>query len=150
MSVASIFETMEYGPAPESKEMAEQWLKDRKPNLKQFINGKWVAPKSKKYMVSYNPCSQKKLASVPLSGKADVSDAVKAADKALKNWVKLAGHGRARYLYAIARQIQKHSRLFAVLESLDNGKPVRETRDIDIPLVARHFLSPCRLGPAAK
>jgi aldehyde dehydrogenase (NAD+) len=139
MSVASIFETMEYGPAPESKEMAEQWLKDRKPNLKQFINGKWVAPKSKKYMVSYNPCSQKKLASVPLSGKADVSDAVKAADKALKNWVKLAGHGRARYLYAIARQIQKHSRLFAVLESLDNGKPVRETRDIDIPLVARHF-----------
>ena len=139
MSVASIFETMEYGPAPESKKMAEKWLKDRSPNLKQFINGKWVAPKSKKYMVSYNPCSQKKLASVPLSNKADVNDAVKAADKALQGWVKLGGHGRARYLYAIARQIQKHSRLFAVLESLDNGKPVRETRDIDIPLVARHF-----------
>jgi len=139
MSVASIFETMEYGPAPESKEMAEKWLKDRKPNLKQFINGKWVAPKSKKYMVSNNPCSQKKLASVPLSNKADVNDAVNAADKALSGWVKLGGHGRARYLYAIARQIQKHSRLFAVLESLDNGKPVRETRDIDIPLVARHF-----------
>jgi aldehyde dehydrogenase (NAD+) len=139
MSVASIFETMEYGPAPESKETAEQWLKNRKPYLKQFINGKWVAPKSKKYMVSYNPCDQKKLASVPLAGKADVNDAVKAADKALISWVKLGGHGRARYLYAIARQIQKHSRLFAVLESLDNGKPVRETRDIDIPLVARHF-----------
>ncbi len=139
MSIASIFETMEYGPAPESKEMAEQWLNERKPNLKQFINGKWVAPKSKKYMVSHNPSNMKKLASIPLSGKADVDSAVKAADKALGGWVKLGGHGRARYLYAIARQIQKHSRLFAVLESLDNGKPVRETRDIDIPLVARHF-----------
>ena len=114
-------------------------LNDHKPNIKQFINGKWVAPKSKKYIISYNPCNQKKLASVPLSGKADVNDAVRAAEKALTSWVKLGGHGRARYLYAIARQIQKHARLFAVLESLDNGKPVRETRDIDIPLVARHF-----------
>jgi len=139
MSVASIFETMEYGPAPESKEVAEQWLKKHKPHFKQYINGKWLAPKSKKYMDSNNPCTQKKLASVPLAGKADVNDAVKAADKALQEWVKLGGHGRARYLYAIARQIQKHSRLFAVLESMDNGKPIRETRDIDIPLVVRHF-----------
>lgn len=139
MSVASIFETMEYGPAPESKEMAEKWLKDHKPHFKQFINGKWVEPKSKKYMTSNNPCNQKKLASVPLSNKADVNDAVKAAEKALKGWVGLGGHGRARFMYAIARQIQKHARLFAVLESMDNGKPIRETRDIDIPLVARHF-----------
>ncbi len=139
MSVASIFESMEYGPAPESNDVAVEWLKNHQPNFKQFINGKWVAPKSKKYMDSLNPCSQEKLASVPVSNKEDVDDAVKAADKALKGWVKLGGHGRARYLYAIARQIQKHSRLFAVLESLDNGKPIRETRDIDIPLVARHF-----------
>jgi aldehyde dehydrogenase (NAD+) len=139
MSVASIFESMEYGPAPESKEVAEIWLKSHQPNFKQFISGEWVAPKSKKYMDSLNPCSQQKLASVPVSNKEDVDDAVKAAEKALKGWVKLGGHGRARYLYAIARQIQKNSRLFAVLESMDNGKPIRETRDIDIPLVARHF-----------
>ncbi len=139
MSVASIFESMEYGPAPESKEVAEEWLKNHQPNFKQFINGSWVAPKSKKYMDSLNPCSRQKLASIPVSNKEDVDDAVKAADKALKGWVKLGGHGRARYLYAIARQIQKNARLFAVLESMDNGKPIRETRDIDIPLVARHF-----------
>ncbi len=139
MSVASIFESMEYGPAPESKDVAEQWLKDHQPTFKQFINGAWVAPKSKKYMDSLNPCSQEKIASIPVSNKEDVDDAVKAADKAIKGWVKLGGHGRARYLYAIARQIQKNARLFAVLESMDNGKPIRETRDIDIPLVARHF-----------
>lgn len=130
---------MEYGPAAESKEAAEHWLKEHGPKLKQYINGKWLTPKSKKYMVSTNPCTKKKLTSVPLSGKADVDAAVKAADKALKGWVRLGGHGRARYLYAIARQIQKHARLFAVLESMDNGKPIRETRDLDIPLVARHF-----------
>lgn len=139
MSVASIFESMEYGPAPESKDVAVAWLNNHQPNFKQFINGKWVAPKSKKYMDSLNPCSQEKLASIPVSNNEDVDDAVKAADRALKGWVKLGGHGRARYLYAIARQIQKNARLFAVLESMDNGKPIRETRDIDIPLVARHF-----------
>ena len=68
-----------------------------------------------------------------------MQDAVKAARKAFRSWSQLSGHARARYLYAIARQIQKHSRLFAVLETMDNGKPIRETRDIDIPLVARHF-----------
>ncbi len=130
---------MDYGPAPESKEVAEKWLAGHQPHFKQYINGKWVVPKSKKYMDSLNPCTQKKLASVPLANKADVDEAVKAAGKALRGWVNLGGHGRARYLYAIARQVQKHARLFAVLESLDNGKPIRETRDIDIPLVARHF-----------
>lgn len=139
MSVASILETMEYGPAPESGQTAEKWLEEHQPKLKQFINGSWVAPKSKKYMDSLNPCSQTKLASIPVANRADVNDAVNAANNSLKNWVKLGGHGRARYLYAIARQIQKNARLFAVLESMDNGKPIREARDIDIPLVARHF-----------
>lgn len=119
--------------------MAEQWLQGHKPHFKQYINGKWVEPKTKKYMVSRNPCSNKKLASIPQAGKADINNAVKAATNAMPDWVGLGGHGRARYLYAIARQIQKHARLFAVLESMDNGKPIRETRDIDIPLVARHF-----------
>lgn len=139
MKVASIFESMEYGPAPESKEQAEKWLKEHGPQFKQYINGKWVTPKTGKYIISRNPCSQQKLASIPHSGKADVSVAVSAAKRALPGWQKLGSHGRARYLYAIARQIQKHSRLFSVLESMDNGKPIRETRDIDIPLVARHF-----------
>ncbi|MCB1299578.1 MAG: aldehyde dehydrogenase family protein, partial [Microthrixaceae bacterium] len=68
-----------------------------------------------------------------------VNDAVKAARKAFESWSQTSGHTRARYLYAIARGIQKHGRLFSVLESMDNGKPIRESRDIDIPLVARHF-----------
>jgi aldehyde dehydrogenase (NAD+) len=139
MKIASIFESMEYGPAPESQATAEEWLAQQKPHCKQFINGSWVEPKSQKYLVSKNPCSGKKIASIPLSSNEDVDDAVNAASKALSSWQKLGHHARARYLYAIARQLQKHARIFAVLESLDNGKPIRETRDIDIPLVIRHF-----------
>lgn len=130
---------MDYGPAPESKEQAEAWIRSHGAKFKQFINGQWVAPKTGKYLVSRNPCNQKKLASIPQSGKTDVNAAVSAAAKAFPAWKALGDHGRARYLYAIARQIQKNARLFAVLESMDNGKPIRETRDIDIPLVARHF-----------
>ena len=70
---------------------------------------------------------------------ADIDKAVAAATRAFKSWSKLSGHERARYLYAIARHIQKRDRFLAVLETMDNGKPIRETRDIDIPLVARHF-----------
>ncbi|TAK37208.1 MAG: aldehyde dehydrogenase family protein, partial [Saprospiraceae bacterium] len=96
-------------------------------------------PAKGKYFKSINPANKEMLAEIAQAGKKDVDKAVTAAQKALPQWVTLGGHGRARYLYAIARQIQKHSRLFAVLEALDNGKPIRETRDIDIPLVARHF-----------
>ena len=139
MEVASILETMEYGPAPESREAADSWLDQHKRKLQLFINGKWAKPKSGKYFDTHNPCSQDFMAKIPEAGKRDVNLAVEAARKALPEWTKIGPHGRARYLYAIARQIQKHARLFAVLESLDNGKPIRETRDIDIPLVARHF-----------
>jgi len=86
-----------------------------------------------------NPATAKPLARLTQAGAADVDRAVRAARAAQPGWWALGGHGRARYLYALARQIQKQSRLFAVLESLDNGKPIRESRDIDIPLVARHF-----------
>ena len=79
------------------------------------------------------------MAKISEANETDVNKAVAAAKKALPEWVKIGAHQRARYLYALARQIQKHSRLFAVLESMDNGKPIRETRDIDIPIVARHF-----------
>jgi aldehyde dehydrogenase (NAD+) len=139
MEVSSILETMEYGPAPESREAADRWLDQHNRKFQLFVNGKWSKPNSGKYFNTVNPCSQDVLAKIPAAGKRDVELAVTAARKALPGWTKIGPHGRARYLYAIARQIQKHSRLFAVLESLDNGKPIRETRDIDIPLVARHF-----------
>jgi aldehyde dehydrogenase (NAD+) len=139
MSVRDIFETMEYGPAPESPEPARAWLRERDCRLHHFIGGGWQAPAAGGYFATKNPASGEELAQVADGTAADVDRAVQAARGALAGWVALGGHARARYLYAIARHIQKNSRLFAVLESLDNGKPIRESRDIDIPLVARHF-----------
>ncbi len=139
MKVKEIYKTLDYGPAPESDKAALEFLASRGNKFDQYINGKWKKPNSKKYFDSVNPANKTKLAKIAEGNEKDVDDAVKAAKKALPGWVKIGGHARARYLYAIARQIQKHSRLFSVLESMDNGKPIRETRDIDIPLVARHF-----------
>ncbi len=138
MNVMEIFETMDYGPAPESPAPVQAWLKQRQP-FGLFINGQWVKPASGQYLDSINPSTGKPLAQVAAANSADVDAAVAAARAAFESWGKTPGHVRARYMYAIARHIQKHSRLLAVLESLDNGKPIRETRDIDIPLVARHF-----------
>jgi aldehyde dehydrogenase (NAD+) len=138
MNVAEIFETMDYGPAPESPTPVLAWIKERQP-FGLFINGQWVKPASGQYLDSINPSTGKPLAQIAAASSADVDAAVAAARKAFETWGKTPGHVRARYMYAIARHIQKHSRLLAVLESLDNGKPIRETRDIDIPLVARHF-----------
>ncbi|MEO6891756.1 MAG: aldehyde dehydrogenase family protein [Ktedonobacteraceae bacterium] len=138
MNVMEIFESMEYGPAPEAPAPALAWIEERQP-FKLFINNRWVEPASGQYLESINPATGKPLARVAAAGSADVDAAVAAARAAFETWSKMPGHVRARYLYAIARHIQKHSRLLAVLESLDNGKPIRETRDIDIPLVARHF-----------
>jgi len=139
MSVKAIFESMEYGPAPESPEQAQQWLQDRNNTLLHFIRGKWVKPESGDFFDTLNPANGEKLARVADGNDADVNRAVAAAADALEGWVAMGGHGRARYLYAMARHIQKSSRLFSVLESMDNGKPIRESRDIDIPLAARHF-----------
>ncbi len=139
MTVKEIFETMSYGPAPESDALARAWLERHQRKFAHFIGGKFVRPKEGGYFDTVNPADGKPLAEVAQGSAKDVDAAVKAARKALPDWAGLSGHARARYLYAIARHIQKHSRLFAVLESLDNGKPIRETRDIDIPLVARHF-----------
>jgi aldehyde dehydrogenase (NAD+) len=139
MKVNEIFETMEYGPAPETSKFAEEWFDthDRKFNL--YINGQWVEPKSNKYYETINPANKEVIAECAEANKEDVDDAVRAAKKAQIKWRKLGGHGRARYIYALARQIQKHSRLFAVVETMDNGKPIRESRDIDVPLAARHL-----------
>src|SRR5258707_6674632 len=138
MSVKEIFETMEYGPAPEAAAPGLAWIQERTP-LNLFINNQWVKPAGGQYIDSINPATGKRLAQVAAATSADVDAAVAAARAAFETWSKAPRHVRARYMYAIARHIQKHSRLLAVLESLDNGKPIRETRDIDIPLVARHF-----------
>ncbi len=130
---------MEYGPAPESTTAAIEFLETHKRTFQLYINGKWKAPRSKKYFDSINPSTKEKLAKLAEANAKDVDDAVMAANKALPKWVEIGPHKRAQYLYALARQIQKHARLFSVLESMDNGKPIRESRDIDIPLVARHF-----------
>ncbi len=139
MSVKDIFDTMDYGPAPESSSDVNAWLERHKRTFDLFIGGKFVKPRSGGRFDTVNPANAEVIASVAQAGEKDVDAAVRAARKAQSEWAKLSGHARARYLYAIARQVQKHSRLFSVLETLDNGKPIRETRDIDIPLVARHF-----------
>lgn len=139
MSVQEIFNTMEYGHAPESPTNAQAWLSSIDRKFKHFINGDWHQPENGCYFESNNPASGEFIAQVADGNATDVNLAVSAAKGAQDEWVKLGGHGRARYLYALARQIQKNSRLFSVLESIDNGKPIRESRDIDIPLVERHF-----------
>ncbi|HEY7416302.1 MAG TPA: aldehyde dehydrogenase family protein, partial [Ktedonobacteraceae bacterium] len=133
-----IFEKMEYGPAPEAASPAIAWLEEHA-QFDLFINNQWVKPSSGQYMESINPANGKCLVRVAAANGDDVDAAVKAARAAFTNWSTTPGHVRARYLYALARGIQKHARLLSVLESLDNGKTIRETRDIDIPLVARHF-----------
>ncbi|WP_282027877.1 aldehyde dehydrogenase family protein [Ruegeria faecimaris] len=137
MTVKEIFETMDYGPAPESSAEALAWLVDQGDKFGHYIDGAFTKPG--KGFDSRNPATGEVLAKLTQAKQADVDAAVSAARKAQPKWEKMGGASRARYLYAIARLLQKHSRLFAVLESLDNGKPIRESRDIDIPLVQRHF-----------
>jgi aldehyde dehydrogenase (NAD+) len=137
-SIPEIFQSMEYGPAPESANPVQEWLERKGQRFGLFIGGKWSEP-GRETFDTLNPATAKPLATLTQANSADIDRAVAAASKAQPNWWAIGGHARARYLYAIARQIQKHSRFFAVLESLDNGKPIRESRDIDVPLVARHF-----------
>ncbi len=136
MTIRDIFGTMSYGPAPESNAEALAWLaKHQRFGL--WIDGAFTAPGET--FATRNPATTDILAEVTQGTAADLDAAVAAARRAQPKWAKLPGHTRAKYLYALARLIQKHSRLLAVLETMDNGKPIRESRDIDIPLVARHF-----------
>ena len=139
MSIVEKFMSMEYGPAPEDPREALAWLDLHQRRFGHFINGDWQAPAAGTYFETADPSTSEKLATVAQGSAEDVDRAVKAARAALPGWQALTPHARARYLYALARQVQKHSRWLAVLETLDNGKPIRESRDIDIPLVARHF-----------
>jgi aldehyde dehydrogenase (NAD+) len=137
--VAEIYESMDYGPAPESAAAAQAWLESHARKFDLYYGGRWVAPGQGTWFATHDPSKNKELAKVAQADKADVDAAVAAARAAQPGWAALPGHVRARHLYAIARLVQRHARLLSVIETLDNGKPIRETRDIDIPLVARHF-----------
>lgn len=139
MSIAEKFVAMEYGPAPEDPKEVTAWLDRHGRRFGLFIGGSWQPPQAGEYFDTIDPSNGEKLASVAQGSAADIDAAVQAARMALPQWRALTPHLRARYLYALARLVQKHSRLLAVLETMDNGKPIRESRDVDIPLVARHF-----------
>ena len=139
--MASITKTLdfktdwEYSPAPESTEHIHI---EKKNNL--FINGEFIPPVKGTYFETINPANEEKLADVAKAEQADVDKAVKAARSAYdKVWSKMKPAERGKYIYRIARLIQERAREFAVIESMDSGKPIRESRDIDIPLVSAHF-----------
>ncbi len=134
--VSEIMESMEYGPAPEDASAVRGWLRERG-SFGHFIAGRFTRPGET--FASRDPSSGEELAQVTQGTARDIAKAVRAARRAQRSWGAMPGHDRARFLYAIARTIQKRERFLAVLESLDNGKPIRESRDIDVPLVVRHF-----------
>ncbi|GAB7104024.1 aldehyde dehydrogenase family protein [Streptomyces phaeofaciens JCM 4814] len=129
--MASVFE---YAPAPESRSVV-----DIAPSYGLFIDGEFVEAADGKVFKTVSPSTEEVLSEIAQAGEADVDRAVKAARRAFEKWSALPGAERAKYLFRIARIIQERSRELAVLETLDNGKPIRETRDADLPLVAAHF-----------
>jgi aldehyde dehydrogenase (NAD+) len=137
MTVKEIFDSMSYGPAPESATEAMEWLASHGARFGHWIDGKFTTPGTT--FETRSPGTGALLAEVTQGTDDDVASAVAAARRAQPKWARIGGPARARILYALARLVQKHSRLLAVLETLDNGKPIRESRDIDLPLVARHF-----------
>lgn len=136
---AQVLESLDWGPAPEDQSAALDWISQSGKSPSHFIGGEWLPSETGNSFETVNPATGETLRKLASGSSEDVSRAVEAARKALPEWKRLGPEGRARHLYALARGIQKESRLFAVVETLDNGKPIRETRDIDIPLVARHF-----------
>ena len=139
--VSEIFQSLEYGPAPESRAAAVAWLDEHGRTFGHFIGGRWTEPArdDEDGFETSSPATAEPIARVRQGTGEDVDSAVRAARAAQADWWAAGPHARARWLYALARGIQKRARLFAVVESLDNGKPIRESRDLDVPLVARHF-----------
>ena len=124
----------EFDPAPETADPQLQ------PRYDLFIDGKFVAPRSGQYFDSINPGNEQKLAEIALAGSEDVDTAFRAAQRAFTTtWRRLAGRERAKYLFRIARLLQDRAREFAVAETLDGGKPIKESRDFDVPMAAAHF-----------
>ena len=137
--ITEILNTMDYGVAPEGNEHVLKWLDGHRHAFNHFIDGTFVASADGAQFEVLNPATGEQLAMVAQGGKPEVDAAVAAARRAYPRWSALPGNARARYLYALARLLQKRERFFSVLESMDNGKPIRESRDLDIPLAARHF-----------
>jgi len=137
MTLAELERDLSYGDAPESAKPAIEWLERHGRQFGHWIGGHWILDGPT--FPTTNPATGEELGHVHAADTVIVDRSVSAASAALDSWSGLSGFDRGRYLYALGRQVQKHSRLLAVLESLDNGKPIRESRDIDIPLVARHF-----------
>jgi aldehyde dehydrogenase (NAD+) len=139
MKVKNILETMDYGKAPEDPKPALEWIEKNGTKFGLYINGESKIPEDRESFETRNPATGEVLATLCQAQSEDVDLAMQSARSAQEQWEGIGGPARAKFLYAIARLVQKHSRLFAVIETLDNGKPIRESRDIDIPLVARHF-----------
>ncbi|WP_295980878.1 aldehyde dehydrogenase family protein [uncultured Variovorax sp.] len=138
-NVARYFDSMDYGPAPESDTDAREWLARHAEGFGHFIDGRFTPVAEGAHFDTAEPATGQRLARIAQGSAKDVDAAVAAARAAQPGWFALGGHGRARHLYALARMVQRHARLLAVVEALDNGKPIRETRDLDVPLAARHF-----------
>ena len=139
MTLLKSFDNLDYSEAFESNKEAQDWLEKNNRRFGQLINGKFISNKKSSLIPTLDPSNGEILANIEIANSDQLDTAVKSARKAQPEWEKLGGHERAKVLYALARLIQKHSRLISVLESLDNGKPIRESRDIDIPLAIRHF-----------
>ena len=135
--IKDILRTMDYGPSPEGSEHVKAWLEAHKGGFGHFINGAFTKPGE--LFDVFNPATGERIARATHGSPADVEAAVAAARKAQAKWAALSGCERSKHIYALARHVQKRERFLSVLESIDNGKPIRESRDIDIPLVARHF-----------
>src|SRR3989442_11875910 len=127
-------QTFEYAPAPESIDHVKI-----EPRYGLFIGGKMVVAHSKKRFPTINPATEQKLSDVVEADEVDVDHAVKAADKAFASWSRMAPSRRARYIFRISRILQERARELAVVETMDGGKPIKESRDVNIPLAAAHF-----------
>ena len=124
----------DYAPAPESTDVVN--IRD---DYGLFIGGEFVPPRSGEYLKTINPATEEVLAAIPVAGESDIDDAVAAAGAAFKKWSRLPGAVRAKYIFRIARVIQERGRALAVLETMNGGKPIKESRDLDVPLAAAHF-----------
>ena len=140
MNILDRYYAMDYAAAPEARNEADAWLTGHDFAKSLFIDSQWRPATDDKTFATSDPATGKLLAEVSDAGAADVDAAIAAATKALPRWSARSGYERAKILYAIGRGMQRHQRLFAVLETLDNGKPIRESRDIDVPLAIRHFI----------
>jgi aldehyde dehydrogenase (NAD+) len=135
--IKDILRTMDYGPSPEASEHVRAWLEQHKSGFGHFINGAFTKPGE--LFEVFNPATGERIARTTQGSPADIDAAVAAARKAQAKWAAVSGFERSKHIYALARHVQKRERFLSVLETIDNGKPIRESRDIDIPLVARHF-----------